>query len=290
VCGAAKPPVSFVQAFRAMLFNRLWRKGKSVLSASVSYRIISENLDRTLKTTAERPQIARETKYYLANISKVKSIDDFLGNDRLYNYAMKASGLSDMSYAKAFMRKVLKEGIDSDRAFANTLSDPRYKKFAETFNFARYGETATVFERAQQGTVDNYIRQTLEEDTGDQNEGARLALYFDRKAPEITSIYQLLGDRALLKVIHTAFQIPELTSLMDIDKQAEMIGKKLDIDDLKDPEKLKKLLNRFTSLWELDNGASSSGASGTAALFSQSSVGISSSVLSAIQNLKLGGR
>jgi hypothetical protein len=195
-----------------------------------------------------------------------------------------------MSYAKAFMRKVLKEGIDNERSFANTLADPRYKKFAETFNFARYGETATVFERAQQGTVDNYVRQTLEEDAGNQNEGARLALYFDRKAPDITNIYQLLGDKALLQVIHTAFQIPELTALMDIDKQAEMIGKKLDIDDLKDPEKLKKLLNRFTSLWELNNGGSSTGASGTAALFSQTSVGISGDVLSAIQNLRMGGR
>lgn len=273
-----------------MLFNRLSRKGTSVLSASVSYRIITENLDRTLKTTAEKPQVERETKYYLANISKVKTIEDFLGDDRLYNYAMKASGLSDMAYAKAFMRKVLKEGIDNSRSFANTLSDPRYKKFAETFNFARYGETATVFTRAQQGTVDNYIRQTVEEDAGAQNEGARLALYFDRKAPEITSIYQILGDKALLKVVHTAFQIPELTALMDIEKQAEMIGKKLDIDDLKDPEKLKKLLNRFTSLWELDNGGSSTGASGAAALFGQSSVGINSSILSAIQNLKLGGR
>lgn len=260
-----------------------------MLSASVSYRIISENLDRSLKTTAAQPQVERETKYYLANITKVKSLDEFLADDRLYSYAMKGAGLSDMTYAKAFMRKVLKEGIDNEKAFANGLADPRYRKFAETFNFARYGETALSFDRTQQGTVDNYIRQTLEEDAGNQNEGARLALYFDRKAADIDSIFDILGDKALLQVVHTAFQIPELSALMDIDKQAEMIRKKLDVEDLKDPEKLKSLLNRFTSLWELDHGGSSSGMTGTSALFGQSNVGISSSVLSAIQNLKLGG-
>ena len=36
----------------------------------------------------------------------MKSIDDFMKDTRLYNYAMKAFGLDDMAYAKAFMRKV----------------------------------------------------------------------------------------------------------------------------------------------------------------------------------------
>jgi hypothetical protein len=281
--------VSLVQAAAAMLVNGLSRKGRVVLSASVSYRIVSENLDRSLKTTAKQPQVERETKYYLANITKAKSVEDFLGDDRLYSYAMKAAGLSDMTYAKAFMKKVLTEGIDDKKAFANGLADPRYKKFAETFNFARYGATAVAFERTQQGTVDNYIRQTLEEDTGNQSEGARLALYFERKAPEIDSIYDVLGDKALLKVVHTAFQINELTSLMDIEKQAEMIGKKFDIEDLKDPEKLKSLLNRFTSLWELDNGSSASSSNAAVTILGGANVGISGDILSAIQNLKLGG-
>jgi hypothetical protein len=263
-----------------------------VLSAAVSYRMITENLDRSLKNTADKPQVEREIKYYLENITKVKSIDDFLADDRLYNFAMKAHGLGDMAYAKAFMKKALTEGIDERRSFANTLSDPRYKQFVETFNFARYGETTMAFDRTQQGTVDNYIRQTLEEDAGAQNEGTRLALYFERKAPTIDSIFDILGDKALLQVIHTAFQIPELSALMDIDKQAEMIGKKLDIEDLKDPEKLKSLMNRFTSLWELKNGGASSAASSNAAVqvLSGATLGISGDVLSALQNLKMGGR
>ena len=112
----------------------------------------------------------------------MKSIDDFLADDRLFTYAMKAFGLGDMAYAKAFMRKVLEGGIDANESFANSLADKRYRDFAETFNFARYGEATTVFTRAGQGTVDNYVRQALEENAGAQNEGVRLALYFQRKA------------------------------------------------------------------------------------------------------------
>ena len=68
-----------------------------------------------------------------------------------------------MTYAKAFMRKVLNEGVDSSDAFANQLADSRYRDFADTFNFKRYGETTTIFDRTRQGTVDKYVRQMLEE-------------------------------------------------------------------------------------------------------------------------------
>ncbi len=261
-----------------------------MLSASVSYRIITENLDRSLKNTAAKPQVERETKYYLDHIRKIKTLDAFMADDRIYNYAMKASGLSDMAYAKAFMRKALEEGIDKPDSFANKLSDQRYKNFVETFNFARNGAATTAFDRTQQGTVDNYVRQTLEEDAGQQNEGTRLALYFERMAPNITSIYSILGDRALLKVVHTAFQIPEMTALMDIDKQAEMIGKRLNVEDLKDPEKLKNFMNRFTSLWELNNSSSSTASAVPTLIVGQNTTfGVSGDVLSAIQSLKLGG-
>ena len=264
-----------------------------MLSASVSYRIITENMDRTLKTTAERPQVARETEYYLKNIGNVKTIDDFIKDDRLFNYAMKATGLSDMAYAKAFMRKALTEGIDKPDTFANKLADPRYKQFVETFNFARYGETATSLPKVEQAVVDKYLRQTVEEDAGNQNEGARLALYFERAASGIKTTFNILADKALLKVVQTAFQIPEMTSLMDIDKQAAMLEKRLNVEDLKDPEKLKAFITRFTALWEVTNGGSSAGNPTNGALTvlgNMSGMGISSDVLSAIQNLKMGGR
>ena len=158
-----------------------------MLTTLASYTLISSNLTRSLDNVADRPQVARETEYYLAHIEDVKSIDDFLADKRLFAYAMKAFGLSDLTYAKALMRKVLVEGIDESDSLANTLTDLRYRDFAETFNFVRYGEATTVFDRTRQGTVDRYVQQTLEEDAGAQNEGVRLALYFQRKASSITT-------------------------------------------------------------------------------------------------------
>ncbi len=259
-----------------------------MLTTSASYRVIADNLTRSLKTAADKPQVARETAYYLANIENVKSIDDFLADDRLYRYAMKAFGLDDMTYAKAFMRKVLTEGIVDSDSFANTLSDHRYREFADTFNFAQFGNATTIFDATRQGTVDRYVRQTLEEDAGSQDEGVRLALYFERKASGLESPYNILADAALLKVVQTVLDLPATMSLLDIDKQAELISLRLDVEDLEDPDKLARFLRRFTSLWDAANPKT--GTSTPSLLVGQPiEAGIGGDLLASLQNLKLGG-
>lgn len=257
-------------------------------TTTASYRLIAANLDRSLKRTSTRPDVARESKYYLANINKVKTVDDFLKNDRLYRFAMEAFGMSDMINSKAFMRKVLKEGTDAPKAFANTLADGRYKEFAATFNFARYASATTAFDRVQQGTVDRYVRQQMEAQAGTQNEGVRLALYFARKAPTLTSTYGILADKALIKVVQTALDIPPETSMLRIEKQATMIEQRLKIADFKDTAKLQHFLDRFTSAWDIANDTSAT-ASAAAVLGGSTSFGVSSDVLASLQNLKLGG-
>ena len=259
-----------------------------MLTTSANYGIIAANLTRSLKAAADKPQVARETAYYLDNIQNVKSIDDFFSDDRIFAYAMKAFGLQDMTYAKAFMRKVVTEGIGKSDTFANKLADTRYRDFANTFNFAQFGATTTIFDATRQGTVDRYVRQTLEEDAGRQDEGVRLALYFERKATDLTSPMGILADAALLKVAQTALGLPATMSLLDIDKQAGMIAARLDVEDLQDPEKLAKFLKRFTNLWEVSNP--NAAASAPSLLIGQPvEAGIGGDLLAILQNLKLGG-
>ena len=254
-----------------------------------SYNLITRDLPRSIERIASQPQIARESEYYLSRISEIKTVDEFMADTRVFNYAMKAHGLEDMDYAKAFMRKVLTEGIDNEDAFANQLADNKYKDFVETFNFARNGETATIFTKAQQGTVDKYLRMSLEEEAGEENTGVRLALYFERTAPDITSAYGILADTALYEVVRTALGMPDEMVAADIDKQADLIKSRIDFDDFKDPEKLNSFMQRFTTLWEINNPSSYS-VDSSLLLSSSSGFGITPELMLSINNLKLGGR
>lgn len=257
-------------------------------TTTTSYRLIATDLPTSLKRVAEQPDVKRETDYYLKTIGSVKTLDQFFADTRLYNYAMKAHGLEDMAYAKAFMRKVLSEGIDDDKAFAKQLTDSRYTDLVASLNFARNGDAATSFERAQKGVADKYMRQTLEQEAGEDNSGVRLALYFERMAPSITSAYGLLADDALAQVTRTLLQMPDEVAAADIDKQAAMISDAIDIADFKDPQKVGKMLDRFTALWELKNPTNA--VDPLAVFGGGSGTGISADLLLSINTLKLGGR
>ncbi len=251
------------------------------------FQLLARNLDASLQRVASRPQVAREAEYYLSKVEEVDTIDQFLADDRLYRFAMEASGLGDMVYAKAFMRKVLEEGVDDPESFANKLADTRFRDFARRFNFNRYGASATTFERTRQPVVDDYVRLKLEEDAGQSNEGVRLALYFQRKAPGLRNGYDILADPALMKVAETV--IGHSLARGDIDRNARLVEEKLDVKSLSDPKKLDRFLQRFTTMWEM-NGAPAQLTSPTAALFVQPlEAGIGQDLLQSLQQLKLAG-
>ena len=225
-----------------------------MLSTATSYKLLTQNMEKSLARVRAAPEVNRETDYYLATVGKIKTIEGFLANDRVFAYAMKAFGLKDMIYAKAFVKKVLTDGIDSANSFTNQLTDPRFKELATAFNFKNLGATTTIFERAQKGVVDKFLQVQLEEQAGSSNEGVRLALYFRRKAPDITSAYGILGDAALYKVAQVALGLTPSSNANNLDKQAEIIKSKIDLENLDDPAVLNKFLTRFTSLWEVKNG------------------------------------
>lgn len=259
-----------------------------MLSTVASYKLLTQNIDKSLARVRAAPDVNRETDYYLATIGKIKTIEDFLANDRVFAYAMKAFGLKDMIYAKAFVKKVLTDGIDSPNSFTNQLTDPRFKELATAFNFKSLGTTTTIFERTQKGVVDKYLQVQLEEQAGSSNEGVRLALYFRRKAPDITTAYSILGDSALYKVAQVALGLTPSSNANNLDMQAEIIKNKIDLENLDDPAVLNKFLTRFTALWEVKNGTAAATAPALSIIQGVQSI-TSMETLTKIQSLRFKG-
>lgn len=372
-----------------------------MISTYTSYNLITRDIDKSLERVEKQPLVARDTKYFQENIGKINTVDEFVNDSRLFNYAMKAFGLQDMAYAKAFMKKALNEGVSDRNSFANKLADKRYVAFVKAFNFeangslttkyntardatisnytsrvtangalpltqlhkdatehfrsnignvkslddllndpklidyalrafniegiglsradiekfvlggvedknspankhanenvakfvaafdfVKLGEKTTSHIVAQHDTVANYLRQTLEENAGASNEGVRLALYFERKAPEITSFYSILADPALATVVRTVLGLPSSIAQADLDRQVQMMEKRLDVEDFQNPKALEKFMRRFSAMWEISNPATTP-ASAAMTLFSPpTEFGISPNTLAAIALMK----
>lgn len=224
-----------------------------------SYLTIARNFARYQKMVAAEPATKTASDYYAANIGKVKSVGDFVSDYRLLSYALKSYGLSDHISDKALITKVLQGGVDSAKALANKLSDPRWRAFARAFDFIGKGAASVSTDLSISATKNGYVENKLEVEQGESNAGVQLALYFIRVAPTASSAYSIIGDKNLLQVVQTIFRLPAISGSTDIDQQAKIISKLMPIDNLKDPAKLEKLTERFAAMCDLTYGPGSGG-------------------------------
>ncbi len=171
----------------------------TTLSTYSSYLIVNRDMKGSLQRVANQGSVASDTKYYEENIGKVKSVDEFLGDYRLYSYAMKAYGLADMTYAKAYMRKVLDSDMADSSSFANRLTDKRYADFAKAFSFGSGSKTAQTSVQ-EDGLVQAYKDSFGAEETSIKSEVS----YYNTKIDSITSVDQLLSDSRLKTYVLTA--------------------------------------------------------------------------------------
>ncbi|MBY5569489.1 DUF1217 domain-containing protein [Rhizobium leguminosarum] len=219
--------------------------------------------DGPVKDKAAKDATA-EVDYFAKGMAKVKSLDDFLDDSRLTDLVLKANNLHPEDYDKATLKKIFTSDPDDKKSYLNATADARFKDIVAAFNFDKDGNLT----RAKIGTIQNkaaeehtqelYIQQTMEAQQGESNDGVRLALYFSRKASSITSIYGILGDRALYQVITTAYSLPSQISGMDVAKQADLINRFVKLEDLQDPKKVDKLLRRFTAMYDVQNATQQS--------------------------------
>ncbi|MBG1233205.1 DUF1217 domain-containing protein [Aestuariivirga litoralis] len=257
------------------------------MSLISNYTMMTANTDRTLTNLAKQPQAARDIAYFQANIGTIKTVDDFVGNTRIFNFAMKAYGLDDMTYAKAFLKKALKDGVATSDTFAMKLSDPRFKAFVTAFNFAANGTATTSSETLKTTTVDKYKQALLEDSAGQQDPSLKIAMYFKDNINSVTSIYGIMGNKALYQMVQTTLGLPAAMSNIDIDQQAKFISAKFNLDDMKDPKKLDNFVKRYLAVYDMTNNTSAASNPAVSILSGDTTAtGVSQSTLLSLQSYK----
>jgi len=209
---------------------------------------------------AAKTKAQDETKYYRDQIEKVSSVTDLMSDKRLVNFILRAEGIDPATVKSSDLEKMFKSDLEDPRSFVNQLEDQRFRFLVASFNFSASGEISqeaisVQTRRTLMDTQNMYLRQTLEEQVGEENEGARLALYFQRMAPTIKNVYEILADNALAAVVRTALGLPEEVANSDVDVQAKLMKRSLDLEEFQDPEKVEKFLDKFLAFYELENGA-----------------------------------
>ncbi|OHV85558.1 DUF1217 domain-containing protein [Ensifer sp. LCM 4579] len=242
----------------------------------------------------DKTKAKEESEYYTAEVAKLGSLDEFLADPRLTNFALEANGIDPDGVTADFLRQIFTSDLDDPKSLINQQENSAaYIRLVTSFNFDSAGKLmredrdTIVTRHGFYKTLDQYLHQTLEEQAGEDNPGVRLALYFERKAGSLVDAYDLLADDALAEVFRTLFSLPDEFSAMDIDQQAKIVEKNLDLEKLSDPAELKKLLARFAVLYDLENDTTADPV--VSLLAGSGGIGISADTLLTLSQLRMGG-
>ncbi len=96
--------------------------------------------------------------------------------------------------------------------------------------------------------VQQYTQAQFEQVIGNTSNTLREAEYAKHQLPTVTNWYSVIGNPALANVIQTVLGLPQSFGLLDVDKQAQILGSRMHMTDFQDPAKLGKLLNQFVAL------------------------------------------
>lgn len=239
------------------------------LGGYAGWKVLQSTLDVQQARFADDPAQARDREYFRENIGSISSAEDLVNDYRLLRVALGAYGLDEDLPNRAFVEKVLSDGVTDDDALSNKLADKRYRTFSEAFGFGGILPPSTQFPGFADKILARFDQQSFEVAVGEQDTDMRLALEASREVPELASAdtsdttawLSVLGNSALREVFETAFSLPDSIGVLDLDQQLDAFRKgservlgSADFSTLADPAVLEDLIHAFTLKSQLANG------------------------------------
>lgn len=222
----------------------------STLPATLALKLVTSK--RASFETSIRQDVvnAREIKAFEERIGAITSVEDLVKDYEVYAFVMKAHGLENQMFGKAMMKKVLVSDPDEKGALVNRLTDKRFRDIRNALEFGKDGSAPAKFQDAdwRRGLVETYVSQKLMESQLEHNEPVGIVLHVQAKAAGISSWYNVLSDTKVQDFFYTALGLPESLKTTDVDKQAATLAKRFDLEKLKDPAELDKLIRRYTAM------------------------------------------
>ena len=210
----------------------------------MSYRLVKDTQEQQLQTYREQPLVERSIQSFRDKAASATTVEEVLNDWEMRTFILQAYGLSELSNSRALVDQILTDDLTQENATALVLRDNRFRDMALTL---RLDEGLDSLKNAaiQEVIIKRYENNGFEEEIGEVDISVRQALYFERSIGASDTIFQLMSDATLKEVFVTAFGLPQEFNLLDFDKQVDILTEKIDVDRLKDPEYIGKIVNDF---------------------------------------------
>jgi hypothetical protein len=241
------------------------------------WTFLQRTADRQIATLAKEPVARRNEAYFRDNIGRINTAEDLVADRRLLEVALTAFGLESDIENRFFIRKVLEDGTLRTDSLSNRLGNKQYRALSAAFGFGDVSPPRNKVSDFADRTIVQYRARRFETSVGQQDNGLRLALNFDREVSALAGRpisddakwFTILGTPPLREVFDKALALPSSFSSLDIDRQlsvykdrmAQVFGVERP-KDLSDPTIRRNITERF--LLRADNAVDLSSRAGVA--------------------------
>ncbi len=237
------------------------------LSGYAGWRLLNETIGAQTATLAATPVIEREMDYFRENIGSITSAEELVQDYTLLKVALTAFGLQDDLPNKAFMEKVLAEGVTDDGAFANRLADKSYYALSDAFGFGTDLPPLNRLPGFADSLLENFKAESFEIAVGEVNGDMRLSLNTTAELPGLagqdvsnaTLWYQVMGDAPLREMFEVAMGLPSEIGALDLEKQLEIFEERAEtvfgsseVSQFTDPDKVEDLIRLYLTRSEIN--------------------------------------
>jgi hypothetical protein len=207
----------------------LYGLGGSIPALGMFQRLAKTDESTAAAKYGNTPAVKKELDYVKAQIAKMKSPDELYKNYRVMKFVLSAYGLeSELQYIGR-IKKVLESDMSDDKSLANSLRDARYRQIASALNIKATGLATLKSSATLDAITQKYLTNEYEKSFEGTNPAIREGLYFLRNIGNVSSVYEILGDPVLRKVVTTTLGLPDQIAVQSIESQAQLITKRLDV-------------------------------------------------------------
>lgn len=226
------------------------------MGTQLAVKLFDATRDKQLDMVANNALNARQVAAFSERIASIGSAKELVADTEVYTFVMRAFDLEDQIFGKALVRKALESDVSDRTSLVNRLTDPKIREMYDALGFAPDGGPSANFDDPdwQAEMIDRFKERLVINNAAEDNVGAGIALEFKAKASEINTWFDVLKDEDLGIFMRRALGLPDAVVQVDIDRQAELFAQKFDIEKLKDPAEVDRLVSRFSAVYDAIEG------------------------------------
>ena len=239
------------------------------MAGYAGWRFLARTMDDQSASLNATPAISRDMAYFRDHIGQVQSAGDLVQDYRLLRVALTAFGLQDDLPNKAFIRRILEDGVTDENALSNRLADKRYRDFSQAFGFGTGLPPLSRLPGFADRILAKFEARNFELAVGEVSDDMRLVLNAVRELPQIaaedgrdsTRWLRIMGNPPLRSLFETAFGLPTAIGSLDLDRQLETFQERAEailgdgaVGQFADPERVENLVRNFLARAQLTQG------------------------------------